>query len=180
MTILRIATLFLALSTPSFAQCVGGQCYAPAPNRSGWFQGGRHAVRWTIPAPQAPVASWGVQAAPAPVPQVQSAPMAAPTAPTDALGEVNAARARHGLRPLVWDAGLAATCHANTASQARARRVGHFTVGAAQCAAMSWSCANAVAQWLGSPPHRAILLSPWATRGAVVVMYGYATLETAP
>lgn len=92
------------------------------------------------------------------------------------LAQVNGARVRAGLRPLAWDSHLASSCARNNQAQA-IYGIGHYVVTGSQCAARDTSEAGAVSQWLGSRPHYAIMMNPSATRGAVNVSSGYATLE---
>lgn len=145
------------------ASCPGGSCpyAAPAPAQA-------PPVRYVYAAPQ-----------PAPAPAVRYYATTTTTTTTTAasgLAEINAYRARYGLPPIAFDPscdGLAAT---NNACQAR-RGLGHF-VGGVQCAAVGTAhAAGAVAMWVASAPHRAILLSRSITRGACRVENGCATFQ---
>ena len=95
----------------------------------------------------------------------------------DALGVLNAARARRGLHALAYDAGLAASAAANNAAMS-VRGLGHFisAPGASQCAAIGTPTAQAaVAMWERSPAHAALMLSPSVTRCGLAVSSNCAT-----
>lgn len=174
-----VAAAFVTLAgVDARAQCASGRYGSVGWTVSHRGQWGTWPSRGTVATtPAYPVATTPTVTHYAPIVYQTLAPSApSPTVLGAALSAVNAARARVGLRPLAWDAVLAATCAANNAEQSR-RGLGHHRISAAQCAAMAGTEGHAVSQWLGSPPHYAIMMSPSATRGAVVVSHGYATLE---
>lgn len=158
----NIALIGLALALSCVASALG-QC----PN-------GR------CPLPSAPPATVYFRPAPRPAPAYAYAyahsTTTTATAVAPGLAEVNAYRARHGLPPLAYDPSCDSAAATNNACQ-RARGLGHY-VGGTQCAAVgSASAAHAVAQWIASAPHRAILLSRSITRGAVRCEGGCATFQ---
>ena len=81
--------------------------------------------------------------------------------PTGFVAQLNAIRSQYGLPAVSYDPNLASWASQNNAHQA-ARGIGHHVQapGASQVAAMAGDVATACRQWLGSAPHRAIILSP--------------------
>jgi uncharacterized protein YkwD len=94
------------------------------------------------------------------------APKVQPTAfrlhPVEAkvVEQTNAARARHGLPPLVVDQHLVQSARAHTAWMTRARRLRHTSRPVAENIAMGQSTAReAVRSWMSSSGHRANILN---------------------
>lgn len=90
-------------------------------------------------------------------------PMPAPAAGGDAYGVgswLNATRARSGLNPLAYDAGLSANAQANSAAG-----FGHNLPGYGRGQVVGMGALGAVeSAWISDPPHAAILLMPGVTR----------------
>lgn len=79
---------------------------------------------------------------------------------------LNGYRARAGLPPVAYDAGLGAWAASNNAAQAR-RGLGHHVLapGCRQNSGVGYGSAAAVAQaWMASPGHRAAMLARGITR----------------
>lgn len=170
------------------------------PTPAGWF--GRPRAATPRPAcpgrplaapswgPSAPAGAIGRPAAPAapgaaygPVAWRASSPLHSPQPggslqPGDLLGEVNAARARAGLPALAADPGLASAAASNNAAQASRGLGHHVNPGAWQAAGAGYSSpAAAVAGWLASPAHRAIVLRPEARVAGAAMGGAYSTLN---
>jgi uncharacterized protein YkwD len=112
------------------------------------------------------------------------------------LDRINDLRADHGLAPVTFDAHLARAAKAHSSDMIARdyflhesgpggegfdRRIGRFwhpTGSVSMGEILAWgsgtysSPAAAVRQWLNSPPHRAILLSPRFTMIGIGVAYG--------
>lgn len=125
-------------------------------------------------------------AAPLPLPARETVPAPQPALEADLLSATNAARARHGLRALRSDEGLARAAREHAAEMARLDYFSHGSpvqahdtlqkrlalagsplVDVAENIVMlgepgdaEQSARKAVDDWLGSPPHRANLLNP--------------------
>jgi uncharacterized protein YkwD len=115
---------------------------------------------------------------------------------TALLDKINEVRAEHGLRPVAFDAHLARAAKTHSSDMVARdyflhesgpggegfdRRIGRFWHPAGNVSMgeiLAWgsgtyaSPAAAVRQWLNSPPHRAILLSPNYTLVGIGVAYG--------
>lgn len=78
------------------------------------------------------------------------------------LREINATRARYGLAPLTLDASLTAGASAHSQRQAQRGAIFHAAGCGAEVVAQNWSSGirEAIGQWLNSPAHCALLLSP--------------------
>lgn len=92
----------------------------------------------------------------------------------DVLGyvsEINATRARYGLRALEIDVSLAVASEMHSQRQAARGQIFHAQGCGAEIVAQNWGVgvSFAIQQWLQSPPHRALLLSPQFTRLGVGV-----------
>lgn len=92
----------------------------------------------------------------------------------DVLGyvsEINATRARYGLRALEIDVSLVVASEAHSQRQAARGQIYHAQGCGAEIVAQNWGVgvSFAIQQWLQSPPHRALLLSPQFTRLGVGV-----------
>lgn len=94
-------------------------------------------------------------------------------APLDATAWINAVRARSGLGPVAYDAGLAADAATNSSmgfghahlGRARRQNVGVGPLGAVQVA------------WMSSPLHADAILDPSITKAAVVNVGGVWTFN---
>lgn len=112
-----------------------------------------------------------------PTTYVVPAPFATPQSdaagPLDATAWLNAVRARSGLGPVAYDAGLAADASANSAGgfghsfmgRARRQNVGVGPIVSVQVA------------WLASPLHASAILDPTITRAAIVTVNGVTTFS---
>ena len=92
----------------------------------------------------------------------------------DVLGyvsEINATRARYGLRALEIDVSLVVASEAHSQRQAARGQIFHAPGCGSEIVAQNWGVgvSFAIQQWLQSPPHRALLLSPQFTRLGVGV-----------
>ena len=77
----------------------------------------------------------------------------------------NAQRRAAGLRPLLFDGRLIEWARLNSSLQARYCRLGHFSGFGAEIAGEGYTTPEAAVQgWLGSAPHRVILLNGGYTR----------------
>lgn len=77
----------------------------------------------------------------------------------------NAQRRAAGLRPLLFDGRLIQWARFNSSLQARYCRLGHFSGYGAEIAGEGYTTPEAAVQgWLGSAPHRVILLNGGYTR----------------
>lgn len=77
----------------------------------------------------------------------------------------NAQRRANGLRPFLFDGRLIQWARFNSSLQARYCRVGHFSGYGAEIAGEGYTTPEAAVQgWLGSAPHRVILLDGGYTR----------------
>jgi hypothetical protein len=118
------------------------------------------------------VRSWFASPAPpppVPVPTPVPVPGPVPAAdPTGLIPAVNKARAGAGLRPLAYDAGLAALARQNNAICQR-RGLGHWVTQSGafgQCAAFDFpDAASVVLAFIDDPPHRDIVLGNFARAG---------------
>lgn len=151
------------LASMVVAVAVALACFATSAEAGGRRAGCRQ-IRRTPPVAQ------GFRSVPpsAPAPAIPSIA----SVPTDALGAINAARANQGLPPFLPDGSLYATASANSS-----RGFGHhgFHRGY-EAVATAWSADQAVALWLSSPPHRAILFGSGRYAGFAIVG-GIATLD---
>lgn len=84
-----------------------------------------------------------------------------PDSPHGFLTLLNAERARHGRRPLAWDASLAACAARNAGVHAPGS-----SGGAMQCWAGTSSYTHALRMWMASPAHRNILMAAQSSVGA--------------
>jgi hypothetical protein len=94
-------------------------------------------------------------------------PMAANAQAVDPTGfteQLNGVRQIRGLAPVAYQPEGVSVSQANNAIQ-RVRGLGHYVTGGfGQCAAIgTGDTAGALAMWLNSPPHAAIILSPALT-----------------
>lgn len=173
-TVTLVALALFAAAADGQQSCPGGQCARPRYYTAQHVQG--QPARYATPAAE-PRLYYAAQA-----PRVASYYAAAPTAiqttTGDVLAPVNAERARHGLRPLAFDANLAAWAASNNRAQG-ARGLGHHVqCGAWQCAAVGTPTAQAaVAMWMASPAHRAILLNPSLTSAGIAIGWNTATFN---
>lgn len=92
----------------------------------------------------------------------------------DVLGyvsEINATRARYGMRALEIDVSLVVESEAHSQRQAARGQIYHAQGCGAEIVAQNWGVgvSFAIQQWLNSPAHRALLLSPQFTRLGVGV-----------
>jgi uncharacterized protein YkwD len=99
---------------------------------------------------------------------------------------INAARTTRGLRPVSVDARLARAAHSHSSDMLRRQYFDHGPFASRMRAfgargprfgeAISWTSGmgapSIVADWISSPPHRAILLRPGFTRVGVGSTYG--------
>lgn len=125
----------------------------------------------------AEAAAQNVPSTPArPSPPASSRPQAS-WQPDAVLAVVNAARAARGLRPLAYDADLAAWAQRNNAAQSRGGLGHHVNPNAWQVAASSGSPHNALVLWINSRAHNVIIFNPSLTRAGGAIGWGYATLN---
>lgn len=81
------------------------------------------------------------------------------------LAEANRIRAQYGLRPLILDPALQAGCQRHSQWMASYRSLQHASGYAEIIAMHPYGNVNfAFQQWLNSPAHRNLLLSPYYTR----------------
>jgi uncharacterized protein YkwD len=108
------------------------------------------------------------QTVPAPPPQANPQPVAAPVVvgaaaladPYGFTAWLNATRARYGLAAVSYDPGLAAWAAANNAEQLR-RGMGHWVMGAARRQNSGTGAFSDMGpMWMNSTLHRAALLDP--------------------
>ena len=78
------------------------------------------------------------------------------------LREINATRARYGLGALSLDVTLTAGCVAHSQRQAQRGSIYHANGCGSEIVAQNWGggIAEALRQWIASPAHRSLLLSP--------------------
>ncbi len=78
------------------------------------------------------------------------------------LREINATRARHGLAALSLDVNLTAGCVAHSQRQAQRGAIYHANGAGFEIVAQNWGggIAEALRQWIASPAHASLLLSP--------------------
>lgn len=91
------------------------------------------------------------------------------TAVSSILAQVNATRARYGLRALATDATLEAGSQYQASVCASRGALVHGSGAAEILAQNSQGIETALVQWLNSPAHRALLLSPSFTRAGVAI-----------
>lgn len=149
-----LTALILSAAVVSQTSCPCGQSARPVPLHR---QAGQ-----TAPVASRPVAI--VPTAPRPAVAYEG------DGPAVFLTIINAERARHGRRALVWDSTLAAYASRNTSSLADPRYRGHspwsMAPGASgQCWAGCRSYSQAAYMWLRSPAHRAIILNATVSIG---------------
>lgn len=163
----RFSALVLLLALP-----------AAAPAQQPGCASGRCPARTTAASrPALPVNAVQLRATPAGYARpVYSAPLGTPAG--DFLWRLNGYRASAGLPPVAFDAALSATSARNNAAQAIGG-LGHHISGGWQVAGTGYATpAAAMTGWIGSPPHRAILLSH-ATRAGFDIRAGCATADFA-
>lgn len=102
-----------------------------------------------------------------------------PTDPTGFVAMLNHERAMRGLPAVAYDAAAAAVAVANNSHQL-AMGLGHFVLGGyGQVAAIGvWDARSALAMWIGSPSHYAILFDPALASVGFDIRYGAATAST--
>ena len=87
------------------------------------------------------------------------------------VSELNALRRRYGLRPVQIDIVLTEGAEAHSQHQAARGQIYHAPGCGAEVVAQNWGAgiAEALRQWLDSPPHRSLILSAQFTRVGVGV-----------
>lgn len=87
------------------------------------------------------------------------------------VSELNALRRRYGLRPVQIDVALTEGAEAHSQHQAARGQIYHAPGCGAEVVAQNWGVgiAEALRQWLESPPHRSLILSAQFTRVGVGV-----------
>lgn len=156
---MTLRPLILALSVAALATPAAQACHFRCHRR--------HKARCVAP-PVASHATFLIQGT-SPV----ASPQAEITGPLDATAWINAVRARSGLGPVAYDAGLAADASANSAGgfghsfmgRARRQNVGVGPIVSVQVA------------WLASPLHASAILDPTITRAAIVTVNGVTTFS---